>query len=97
MPDPFCMMDRIVSINNAVLAELMNEWKARHAGWARQVRVVATFLVRIDFDMRTRSVISYSARPLTHWDSYDDVIEDLERIAEFKVMMDSEIGFPDDQ
>jgi PIN domain-containing protein len=42
------------------------------------VRAAATFIVRIDFDVRTRTVIECFARPLVHWESYDEAIDDLE-------------------
>lgn len=42
------------------------------------VRTAATFIVRIDFDVRTRTVVECFARPLVHWESYDEAINNLE-------------------
>jgi len=42
------------------------------------VRAVATFILRIDFDVKSKDVVNQVAYPLGHWKSYDQVIEDIE-------------------
>lgn len=42
------------------------------------IRVVATFIVRIDFDVINNTAVEYFARPLVHWESYDEAIDNLE-------------------
>lgn len=46
------------------------------------VRVVATFLGRIDFDVKLRHVIASDFLPLSHWDSYDDCIDSINRMVD---------------
>ena len=42
------------------------------------IRVAATFIVRIDFDVVKKTVVEYFARPLAHWESYKEEIDNLE-------------------
>jgi predicted nucleic acid-binding protein len=55
------------------------------------IRSAATFIVKIDIDMKTKKVINPYASPLYHWSSYDDVIESLE--SEIKELEDMNAEF----
>ena len=46
------------------------------------MRAVATFMMRIDYDVKAKSVVAVFARPLQHWSSYTDEIETLDNTYE---------------
>lgn len=47
--------------------------------WTRfGIRVAATFLVRIDFNSKSQKVQEAFAHPLTHWENYDDAVNELD-------------------
>ncbi|MEN8447142.1 MAG: PIN domain-containing protein, partial [Cyanobacteria bacterium J06555_13] len=57
------------------------------------IRNICTFAVSLDFDARTRRVVSAVAIPLTHWQSYDDVTSELEEEREYASNLESEKNY----
>lgn len=52
--------------------------------WTRVgIRAAATFILKIDFDVQNRTILNCMTFPLTHWNSYDEVIEKFDNSHEF--------------
>jgi hypothetical protein len=45
------------------------------------IRSVSTFIIRIDYDTSLKKVVSYFAKSLPHWSSYEDAIDELDYIS----------------
>ncbi|HEX7242590.1 MAG TPA: PIN domain-containing protein [Longimicrobiaceae bacterium] len=69
----FSKAETVVHVNQIL-------WKNEtHPFWTFiGMRAAATFILRIDFDVRTRSVVAAIGKPLVHWRSFDEEIADLE-------------------
>ena len=83
----FSKSETIVNPNQILWKDESNSF------WTRiGIRSTATFIVKVNIDMKTKKIINPFASPLYHWSSYDDVIEDLESEIKELEEMDAEFS-----
>ena len=74
---PFSRAETIVHVN-----QLLSKNETDSFWTYIRMRAAATFLMRIDFDVRTKTVVAAIGRPLVHWRSYNEEVEEMEKIQE---------------